>query len=70
MKESPFLNTEEAANYVRLDPRTLNNMRYRNAGPRYRKHGCKVFYHIDDLDYWSSIRDCGSGPKRDQSHGG
>ena len=42
MKESPFLNTEEAANYVRLDPRTLNNMRYRNAEPRYRKHGCKA----------------------------
>ena len=67
--ESPFLNTQEAADYLRLDPRTLDNMRWRNNGPRYRKHGGKVFYHIDDINHWSSTRDCGSGPRIEMNNG-
>jgi len=31
-------------------------------GPRYRKHGTRVFYHTDDLKFYSSSRDCHSGP--------
>lgn len=50
---SPFLNNAQAAFYVGLHWRTLENMRARGEGPRWRKHGRYVRYHIDDLDDWS-----------------
>jgi len=53
---TPFLDTKLAAVYVRLSPRTLERMRYGGGGPRYRKHGRYVRYHIDDLDAWSTER--------------
>lgn len=55
--KSPFLTSQEAGDYLRLDAKTLNNMRWRGEGPNYRKHGGKVVYHITDLDYWSKNRD-------------
>lgn len=57
--QSPFLTSQEAADYLRLDVKTLNNMRWRREGPNYRKHGGKVVYHRRDLDYWSQDRDAG-----------
>jgi hypothetical protein len=52
-KGSPFLNTAQAAFYVGLSHRTLEKMRLKGGGPRFRKHGRYVRYHIDDLDAWS-----------------
>jgi hypothetical protein len=57
--KSPFLTSQEAADYLRLDVKTLNNMRWRGEGPNYRKHGGKVVYHQTDLEYWSTGRDAG-----------
>ena len=53
-KGSPFLNTGQAAFYVSLSRRTLEKMRVAGGGPRFRKHGRYVRYHIDDLDEWSN----------------
>ena len=53
---SPFFDTGEAAHYLRLELRTLVNWRSRGGGPRYRKHGGRVLYHIDDLESWSRGR--------------
>jgi predicted DNA-binding transcriptional regulator AlpA len=53
---SPFLNTAQAAHYVGLSGRTLEKMRVTGRGPRYRKHGRYVRYHIADLDDWSASR--------------
>ena len=53
-KGSPFLNTDQAAHYVSLSRRTLEKMRTAGGGPRFRKHGRYVRYHIDDLDEWSA----------------
>ena len=53
-KGSPFLNTDQAAHYVGLSRRTLEKMRTAGGGPRFRKHGRYVRYHIDDLDEWSA----------------
>jgi excisionase family DNA binding protein len=53
-KGSPFLNTDQAAHYVGLSRRTLEKMRTAGGGPRFRKHGRYVRYHIDDLDGWSA----------------
>lgn len=55
-KGSPFLNTAQAAFYIGLSQRTLEKMRTIGGGPRYRKHGRYVRYHIDDLDGWSNAR--------------
>lgn len=52
-KGSPFLNTEQAAFYLGLSTRTLQEMRSEGGGPRFRRHGRLIRYHIDDLDAWS-----------------
>ena len=49
--ECPFLTAEEAAVFLGLQKRTLDNMRWKGTGPRYRKHGTRVFYHPDDLTF-------------------
>ena len=55
-KGSPFLTTKEAAFYLGLKPQTMVKMRMQGRGPKYRKHGRHIFYHIDDLDAWSAGR--------------
>jgi excisionase family DNA binding protein len=52
-KGSPFLNTAQAAHYLGISHRKLEEMREEGIGPIYRKHGKAVRYHIDDLDAWS-----------------
>ncbi len=52
-KGSPFLTTAQAAHYLGLTTQTLEKMRRKGRGPRYRKHGRYVRYHIADLDAWS-----------------
>jgi hypothetical protein len=52
-QESPFLSVEEAALWLRLKKRTLDNMRWMGTGPKFRKHGGRIYYHVDDLKEWS-----------------
>lgn len=52
-KGSPFLNTEQAAFYLGLSARKLQQMRRLETGPLFRRHSRYVRYHIDDLDAWS-----------------
>jgi hypothetical protein len=52
-KGTPFLSTEQAAFYLGLSPRKLQSMRGDGTGPRFRRHGRYVRYHINDLDSWS-----------------
>lgn len=52
-KGSPFLSTEQAAFYLGLSARKLQEMRGEGKGPSYRRHRRYVRYHIDDLDAWS-----------------
>lgn len=72
---SPYLTLREAAAFLRLAPRTLDNMRQRGTGPLYNKHGGRVRYHRDDLMAWADqsrrrtttekvpLADARSGPK-------
>lgn len=53
--DSPYKTVTEAAEYLRLNPRTLNNMRSASKGPSFHKHGRRVLYHIDELVRWSSL---------------
>lgn len=51
---SPFLNTDQAAAYLKLSSRLLKRLRVRGDGPEFRRHSRFVEYHIDDLDAWSA----------------
>jgi len=56
LPRSPFLSTKQAALYLCLSSQTLDKMRVMATGPRYRKHGRYVRYHIDELNAWSERR--------------
>ena len=53
VNQNPFLNVSEAGDFLRLKKRTLDNMRWMGTGPCFRKHGGRIFYHIDELKEWS-----------------
>lgn len=47
------LDTEEAASYLRLSVRTLEDMRHRKTGPPFARLGMtRIVYLIDDLREW------------------
>lgn len=52
MTDNTLLTTTEAASYLRLSPRTLDNWRSRKTGPAYVKLGDRVLYRKSDLDSW------------------
>ena len=51
---SPFLNTDQAAAYLKISSRLLKRLRRDGKGPVFRRHCRFVQYHIDDLDCWSA----------------
>jgi len=51
-----YLTNDEAADYLRLSPRTLEKQRIIGGGPRFRKFGRRVMYAVADLDNWASER--------------
>lgn len=63
-KGTPFLSTQQAAFYLGLSTRKLQEMRGQGAGPRFRRHSRFVCYHIEDLEDWSRA------PARSESAGG
>ncbi|PJI87170.1 DNA-binding protein [Sphingomonas koreensis] len=50
---SPFLSPDQAAFYLGISSRTLQEYRTAGTGPRFRRHSRHLRYHIDDLDAWS-----------------
>lgn len=65
--ETPFLHPDEAADYLRITRRALENFRVTGKGPPYRKHGGRVVYHIEDLEEWSNDRRYRSRSDKDNS---
>ncbi len=51
-----YLTNDEAAEYLRLSPRTLEKQRVIGGGPRFRKFGRRVMYALADLDSWADQR--------------
>ena len=51
--KSLFLTVDEAATYLRLKKRTLDNMRWMGTVPNFCKYGGRFVYHIDELKEWS-----------------
>jgi hypothetical protein len=53
-----YLTNSEAAAYLNLSPRTLENWRVLGGGPRFRKFGRRVIYAVDDLELWAVAQAC------------
>ncbi len=51
-----YLTNDEAADYLRLSPRTLEKQRVLGGGPKFRKFGRRVMYAVADLDAWAEER--------------
>lgn len=50
---SPFLSPQQAAHYLGLSVRTLQEYRSASTGPLFRRHSRHIRYHIGDLEAWS-----------------
>jgi excisionase family DNA binding protein len=57
---SRYLTNREAAEVLRLSPRTLEKLRVNGGGPRFRKFGSRVIYAREDLEAWANARVCES----------
>lgn len=53
---SPYLNTGQAAFFLKISARTLQRLRVKGEGPIVRRHARMALYHIDDLERWSRER--------------
>ena len=51
-----YLTQEEAAEILRLSPRTLERMRVTGTGPRFRKFGRRVLYDRQDIFTWADSK--------------
>ena len=69
---SRYLTNDEAAEYLRLSPRTLEKQRVIGGGPRFRKFGRRVMYAVTDLDAWADARsfEATSDPEYAERHAG
>jgi Helix-turn-helix domain len=54
-----YLSNSEAAEFLRLSPRTLEKQRVIGGGPRFRKFGRRVMYALVDLESWADARSFG-----------
>lgn len=54
-----YLTEREAADFLRLSPRTLEKHRNVGTGPRFRKFGRIVRYTLPDLKRWAESRNFG-----------
>ena len=51
-----ILECQRSRAHLRLERQTRDNMRWMGTGPIFRKHGGRVYYHIDKLQEWSMER--------------
>jgi hypothetical protein len=53
-----LLDNREAAELLKLSPRTLEKLRVTGNGPQFRKFGRRVLYAFSDLKDWANARIC------------
>jgi hypothetical protein len=56
MDNQELLTPDEATAFLRMNPRTLENLRYVGRGPAYTKLANRVFYRRSDLISWIDSR--------------
>ena len=60
METSRFVIQTEAAEILRVSPRTLERLRVTGEGPRFVKIGRRVLYRASDLEAWADTHTFGS----------
>ncbi|KAG1313610.1 hypothetical protein G6F62_014060 [Rhizopus arrhizus] len=67
-----YLPNDDAAEYLRLSPRTLEKQRVIGGGPKFRKFGRRVMYAVSDLNAWADQRsdEATSDPEYAERHAG
>ncbi len=74
--DSPFLTIDETARLLRVNRRTLDNLRWSGEGPPARRHGGRIVYHRREVLRWSERRRTrrpdpeGADESRPPTHGG
>ena len=64
-----FLTQAEAAELLRLSPRTLERHRVAGSGPRFIKAGRRVLYRRSDLEQWALANTFSSTSEADLAGG-
>ena len=49
VKAPTFLTSDQAANYLGVNPRLMENWRWRKVGPTFAKVGHRIRYNLNDL---------------------
>ena len=65
-----FLDNKQAADFLKLSPRTLEKHRVVGGGPRFRKFGRRVVYAVADLEAWANERICKNTSDANYNHQG
>jgi hypothetical protein len=63
------LSNDEAAEYMRISPRTLEKLRTKRQGPAYHKIGRRVVYGLEDLRSYLAQHRCDPAADSDSSQG-
>ncbi len=64
-----YFDNDEAAEFLKLSPRTLEKQRVRGDGPPYHKFGRRVVYELTDLQAWAAKRRYSSTTQFDVASG-
>ncbi len=67
MDATTFLTQNEAAEFLRLSPRTLERHRVAGTGPKFTKLGRRVVYRFSELDTWATERTFTSTAEADEA---
>jgi hypothetical protein len=51
-----FLNVKAASTYLGVSKSYLDKLRCNGGGPKFHRHGRRIFYKVEDLDAWSDGR--------------
>ena len=67
MNTETYLTQDEAAELLRISPRTLERHRVAGTGPRFVKAGRRVLYRRSDLDAWTDANTFASTSEVDRA---
>ncbi len=67
METTTFLTQNEAAELLRLSPRTLERHRVAGTGPKFTKLGRRVVYRFSELESWATERTFTSTAEADEA---